>query len=132
MVCLGTPYHFRFFKGCLPHILLGAILNTLSQIVLLKQIKLKKDTTKEQRRLLPYNLCKNGQRNVLKFRFWHYVNLRKLINFYSPWNEKKTIGFLIILGGNRSQLICVNSLNNWSGFWRWSLTSPILDCRLID
>ena len=26
------PYHFQFFKGCLPHILLGQFLNTMAQI----------------------------------------------------------------------------------------------------
>ena len=26
--CLGRPYHFKFFKGCLPQILLGSLLNT--------------------------------------------------------------------------------------------------------
>ena len=29
MVCLGRPYHFKFFKGCLPSILLGPFLNGL-------------------------------------------------------------------------------------------------------
>ena len=28
--CLGRPYHFKFFKGCLPQILLVPFLNTLS------------------------------------------------------------------------------------------------------
>ena len=32
MVCLSRPYHFKFFKGCLPQISLGSLLNTLSQI----------------------------------------------------------------------------------------------------
>ena len=37
MVCLGRsslgrPYHFKFFKGCLPQILFGPSLNTFSQI----------------------------------------------------------------------------------------------------
>ena len=32
MVYLSRPYHFKFFKGCLPQILLGPFLNTLSQI----------------------------------------------------------------------------------------------------
>ena len=30
-VCLSRPYPFRFFKGCLPQILLGPFLNTFSQ-----------------------------------------------------------------------------------------------------
>ena len=32
MVCLSRTYHFTFFKGCLPQILLGPLLSTLSQI----------------------------------------------------------------------------------------------------
>ena len=31
-VCLGRPYHFKFFKSCLTQILLGPFLNTLSQL----------------------------------------------------------------------------------------------------
>ena len=34
MVCLSRPYHLNFFKGCLPQILLGTFLNTLSRIFL--------------------------------------------------------------------------------------------------
>ena len=33
MVCLGRPYHFKFFKDCLPQILLGPFLNILSQML---------------------------------------------------------------------------------------------------
>ena len=33
MVCLGRPYRFKFFKGCLPQILLGLFLNTLTQMI---------------------------------------------------------------------------------------------------
>ena len=32
MVCLGRLYHLKFFKGCLPQIVLGPFLNTLSRI----------------------------------------------------------------------------------------------------
>ena len=32
MVCLSRPCHFKFFKGCLPQILLGPLLNTLTQV----------------------------------------------------------------------------------------------------
>ena len=34
MICLGRPYHFKFFKGCLPQILLGPFLNTLTDLFL--------------------------------------------------------------------------------------------------
>ena len=33
MVYLSRPYHFKFFKGCLPQILLGPFLNTLSHMI---------------------------------------------------------------------------------------------------
>ena len=32
MVSLSSPYPVKFFKGCLPQILCGPLLNTLSQI----------------------------------------------------------------------------------------------------
>ena len=35
--CLGRQYHFKFFKGCLPQILLGPFLTTLTQILILTQ-----------------------------------------------------------------------------------------------
>ena len=40
MVCLSRPYHFKFFKGCLPQISLGPFLNTLSQISLSRLVSL--------------------------------------------------------------------------------------------
>ena len=33
MVCLGRPYQFRFFEGCLPQNLLGTCFNTLTHIL---------------------------------------------------------------------------------------------------
>ena len=36
MVYLSRPYHFKFFKGCLPQILPGPFLNTLTQMGLVK------------------------------------------------------------------------------------------------
>ena len=32
VVCFNTPYHFKFFKGCLRQFLLGPVLNSLSHI----------------------------------------------------------------------------------------------------
>ena len=32
MISLGRPYHFKFFKGCLPRILLGPFLYTLTHM----------------------------------------------------------------------------------------------------
>ena len=32
-ICLGRSYHFRVFKGCLPQILLGPFLSTLTQLL---------------------------------------------------------------------------------------------------
>ena len=36
---LNRPYHFKFFKGCLPQILLGLFLNTLSHVWLVFLVK---------------------------------------------------------------------------------------------
>ena len=33
MVCLGRPYHLKFFNSCLPQILLGPLLNILSHLM---------------------------------------------------------------------------------------------------
>ena len=41
MVCLRRTYHFKFFKGCLPQILLGPFLNTLSQMSLNAYLKIR-------------------------------------------------------------------------------------------
>ena len=38
MVCLSRPYPFRFFKGFLPQILLGLLLNTFSQIYIMSSL----------------------------------------------------------------------------------------------
>ena len=35
MVCLGRPGDFKFFKGCLPQILLGQFLNALTRMLLI-------------------------------------------------------------------------------------------------
>ena len=32
MVYLSRPHHFKFFKGCLPQILLGPFLNNLTHL----------------------------------------------------------------------------------------------------
>ena len=40
MVCLGRPYHFKFFKACLPQVLLGPFLNTLDPYVDHKKVSL--------------------------------------------------------------------------------------------
>ena len=33
MICLSRPYLFKFFKGCLPQILLGPLLNTFYHLI---------------------------------------------------------------------------------------------------
>ena len=38
MVSLNRSYHFIFFKGCLPQILLGSLLNTLPHISVCKHL----------------------------------------------------------------------------------------------
>ena len=43
MVCVGRPYHVKYFKGCLPQILLGSFMNTLIQMSLLFQVHILKN-----------------------------------------------------------------------------------------
>ena len=40
MVCLSRWYPFKFFKGCLPQVLLGLFLNTLSKLLILCLLRL--------------------------------------------------------------------------------------------
>ena len=40
MVCLSRPHSFKFFKDCLPQILLGPLLNTLSHLHSLLYVEL--------------------------------------------------------------------------------------------
>ena len=40
MVCLGRPYHFRFFTGYLPQILLGPFLNTLTHMFVTREYQM--------------------------------------------------------------------------------------------
>ena len=40
MFCWGRPYHFKFFKGCLPQILFGSILEYLDPYVRMTQAML--------------------------------------------------------------------------------------------
>ena len=46
MVCSGRPYHFKLFKGCLPQILLGPFLNTLTHLNVKKNTQWTKITLK--------------------------------------------------------------------------------------
>ena len=39
MVCLNRPYHLKSFKGCLPQILLGPFLNTLTHLCFTEAIE---------------------------------------------------------------------------------------------
>ena len=39
---------------------------------------------------------RNHHLSGIKVRFYYYTNLSELINFYSPRNHQKTIGFLMI------------------------------------
>ena len=57
-VCLDRPYHFNFFRGFLPQILLGRFLNTLSQLNLGLEI----DVNIVNKKCLRMMLMRNKQR----------------------------------------------------------------------
>ena len=60
MVCLSRPNTFKFFKGCLPQILLSPLLNTLSDLLLLKENV--------------RNFQKRKQQNI-----WYYITKKKIL-----------------------------------------------------
>ena len=62
LVCLGKPYHFTFFKGCLPQIILSPFLNTLCHVFPKTE-----------------NICFSSKHLILLTYF--YVSFRLLINF---------------------------------------------------
>ena len=61
MVCLNRPHHFKFFKGCLPQILLDPFLNTLLQITSSRISKsLRRINTRFALPANPFRLSSNG------------------------------------------------------------------------
>ena len=61
MACLSRPYPFKFFKGCLPQILLGLFLNTFSHVYLNEPLTM-------------YNVCKITK-TVLEHDLYDYLLL---------------------------------------------------------
>ena len=41
MACLGRPHHYKFFKGCIPQVLLGPFLNTLTHLLVFRFFSIK-------------------------------------------------------------------------------------------
>ena len=39
MVCLSRPYHFKYFKCCLPEVLLGPFLNNLTHLIQIHHVQ---------------------------------------------------------------------------------------------
>ena len=93
MVCLGRPYHFKFFKDCLPQILLGPFLNTLTQIE-----KHCWDQTAE-------TLYLKKKKHVLTKFFMDNSNAYneqvciRVHDFFTPRRRQKTKVFLTFSGG---------------------------------
>ena len=58
-ICLARPYPFKFFKDCLPPILLGPFLNTLSHYLVIIHLRIQNIKTqfKNKHRLLLQNYC---------------------------------------------------------------------------
>ena len=70
---------------------------------------------------------------VTKFRLLCQDNISELINFYSPpWNHQKAIGFLMILRGDRSQIILLNWPNISSKIWQWFLSRVFFSLRSYE
>ena len=79
-LCLGRPYHFKFFKGCLPQILLGPFLNTLTHLSSTFVF------------LSPYTYFKKLQANALLslMKVIHPIFCAlKIINSISQWSAER-------------------------------------------
>ena len=110
MVCLSKPYHFKFFKSCLPQILLGPFLNTLTHIKLIMNCHHAHDVTLFRLFLVILSLwSKYHDNSISRFRviigFAHepfhlksgYQNNKKilsdLISIYADWIKQFTSSF---------------------------------------
>ena len=82
MVCLSRPYHFKFFKGCLPQILLGPFLNTLNQILsLLFQVEILKNLkVKDLGRVA--RVSKKAKKATESEELWKYFLYKELSKYY--------------------------------------------------
>ena len=83
-ICFSWPYHFKFFKGCLPQILLSPFLNTLSHIfgwnswVLYFGNSTIYVISSFWRLIIPSAYCKNINRDRI---YWTPVRKRKMPTF---------------------------------------------------
>ena len=75
MVCQNRPYHFKFFKDCIPHILLGPYLNTLSHKWLMAYIWLVFSSTSRSSSYSSLQTC-NSYMNM-----WKHVTQKHLVSF---------------------------------------------------
>ena len=87
MVRLSRPYHFKFFKGCLPQILLDPLLNTLSQMFINLYWKARNDNktpSNDYRDIKRYkDRYKHRYKESMK---WKLKTLTKWHKFYN-WLE---------------------------------------------
>ena len=80
----SRPYHFKFFKGCLPQILLSPFLNTLSHIFGWNSWELYFGNSTNYvissfwRLIIPSAYCKNINRDRI---YWTPVRKRKMPTF---------------------------------------------------
>ena len=87
-LCLGRPYHFKFFKGSLPQILLGPFLNTQTQMNPVKEVTRasffnQKVHSTRIRMLLPL-LMETCLRLSISDQFSTYVKFFEKLTFLTP------------------------------------------------
>ena len=90
MVCQNRPYHFKFFKDCIPHILLGPYLNTLSHKWLMAYIWLVFSSTSRSSSYSSLQTCNSCICESMSHK--NTLFLSALVGFYvyiykpvSPW-----------------------------------------------
>ena len=89
MVWLSRPHHFKFFKDCLPQILRGPFLNTLTHMLHKKSVT------------WPFSWCMIFHFNTLSFPRVYAIVLEKLFadllySFSKDWSKGTPLSLLVV------------------------------------
>ena len=115
---LRRPYSFKYFKGCLPKILLGPFLNTLTQMLLMCWLKLtlssncKPKSFTDDITLICW-LSTVIRWLVLSLFLLYNIIARNLSGFTMKKNKKQC--FQLFLDWTRTLILLVHFLRTWSG-----------------
>ena len=86
MLCLSRRYPFKFFKGCLPQILLGPFLNTLSRIKFVDKSSGIPPITAGNPKSPRFQHCQKNNRRISKLISKLLIIIIKIINIKNQTN----------------------------------------------